>query len=75
MTLEDFGDGAEDLVSNNHVLAIPVLGTLGHLQLVATLAVLLFAHFVEFYKVLKNGLSAVLCRLGESSACIARPES
>lgn len=44
VALEDVGDGAEDLVADDHVLAVPVLGTLGHLELVARLVALFFAH-------------------------------
>lgn len=45
VALKDFGDGAEDLLANDHVLAIPVLGSLGHLQdVAAALAILVLAH-------------------------------
>jgi hypothetical protein len=44
VTLEDIGDGAEDFVADDHILALPVLGTLGHLELEAALVALVLAH-------------------------------
>jgi len=49
VALEDLGDGAEDLLADDHVLAIPILGSLGHLQGVsAALALALVLGHVEF---------------------------
>jgi len=51
VTLEDVGDGAEDLVADDHVLALPVLSTLGYLELEATLVSLVFSHVELFCSV------------------------
>lgn len=44
VAFEDIGDGAEDFVADDHILALPVFGTLGYLELEATLVSLVLAH-------------------------------
>lgn len=48
VTLEDFGDGAKNLVPDYHIFTSPILGTLWDLELEVRLAILLFAHCVFF---------------------------
>ena len=59
MTLEDVGDVGEDLVANNHVSPLPVLGALRYLELVARFLSFVFRHRVV-RRVCGQGAAATL---------------